>query len=854
MIGIAWRILRRSPGTLFGAFIMITVGTALLAAFAIVQDSISRTTAPVERYAAADVVASGQAGVFTPEAVEEAGGLPGVAEAVPELSFPALVLGADGHPPADWEDTARFGHGWSSAGLTPFLLLEGRAPDASDEVVLDAESAAEAGAGVGDRVDVEVAGTVRGHRLVGVVEAEAGPTEYQRALFFTDRRAAELAARGGGRSDAIGLHLEPGADPGAVAAALDERLRSALAGDVDSPSGVPAYRVGSGAERGELEQALPDHRASAQAMAMLIWIVAFMAVAVIGGALITSVRSRAEQFALLRAVGATPGQVRLLCLAEAFLLSLAGVAAGALSGMLLGRLLLEGFRAIGVVSPVLRVHYGPGALLIAGVTALVVGQAAAWFAARAALRIRPAEVLAGQAAVPVTRGRRRVGRITGALLLAAAGILQALGMAGLVPAVLRGAYGMIASGLVIVGLGLLGSWAIHAAARAVRPLLSWAAPVAGHLAAANVGFHHRRYAGAAVPIAVGTAIAGWALAGLPLFALGNSQDVAERFAADQVLRTPIVRDAHTGLGEPVRERLEEAPGVSAAVGLRELWAHAAPPGSGGPGGSGAPEVTRGTVVTGRAGALLDLGEVTGDLASVGAGRGVALGAAYARQAGIGLHDEVEVRTAGASRPTVLPVVALFERDKGGGEGIVVASEALRDAPRGWYDYVLVGEEKEGRAAEAAAAVLSARGTASAEDPEEFLRAYVQERQGAIDNLGTLATAMVGGFLVIASVNALALSAADRRSELASIRRIGVTGRRLSRMVSWEMALTVVPAWLLGGLATAWMAAAMAGGDLGAALWAYPGAVLLGFGAAGLAAALLGALAATRSALRAADAR
>src|SRR5690606_4444678 len=198
---------------------------------------------------------------------------------------------------------------------------------------------------------------------------------------------------------------------------------------------------------------------------------------------------------------------------------------------------------------------------------------------------------------------------------------------------------------------------------------------------------------AAVPIAVGTAIAGWALAGLPLFALGNSQDVAERFAADQVLRTPIVRDAHTGLGEPVRERLEEAPGVSATVGLRELWAHAAPAGSGGPGGGGTPEVTRATVVTGQAGALLDLGEVSGDLASVDAGRGVALGAEYARRAGIGLRDEVEVRTAGASRPTPLPVAALFERDAGGGEGLVVSSEALSDAPRGWYDYVLVGEEE-----------------------------------------------------------------------------------------------------------------------------------------------------------------
>lgn len=110
----------------------------------------------------------------------------------------------------------------------------------------------------------------------------------------------------------------------------------------------------------------------------------------------------------------------------------------------------------------------------------------------------------------------------------------------------------------------------------------------------------------------------------------------------------------------------------------------------------------------------------------------------------------------------------------------------------------------------------------------------------------MATALVGVFLVLAAVNALAVSASDRRSELASMGRLNLTTSQVNAMVGWEMVLTVTPAWLLGMGATAWMAFTMAGGDIGATLWAFPGMVLLLVGVLGLAVAVLGALLATRS--------
>lgn len=596
---------------------------------------------------------------------------------------------------------------------------------------------------------------------------------------------------------------------------------------------------------------MPDHRASAQAMTMLVWIVAFMAIAVIGGALITSVRRRAGQFSLLRAVGATPRQVRALCQAEALMLSIVGVVVGGLLGLLMAWGLVETFRALGVVSSVLTVRYGLAPVVISGATVLVVGQVAAWLTARSALRFRPGDALAGRVEVPARRRRTWLRNSFGALVLGCAGLLQVAGMSGMLPIVLWESYGMIASGLVIVGIGLLGSSLIHLVASLFRRPVAAASPAGGYLAAANVRFHHRRYAGVAAPLAVGVAIAGWALSGLPLFALSNAENVAERFDADYVVRTPVIQEAHTGVSEEARAAVADVEGVEATVGVRETWLHAAPE-EGQQVESSA--ITRGTVVSGQASQLLDLGTVEGDPGRVDTGDGIALGSSYADGNGIALGDQVEVRLTGASAPTTLQVVALFDRERGGQEAAVVSREALGDnAARQWFDYVLVGGSGDGLSPEALEDVLS-NGSVLVEDNAQFLDSYVEERRGAIDNLGTIATALVGIFLVVAAVNALALSAADRSGELSAMRRLNATPGQVRSMVGWEMGLTVVPAWLLGVGATLWMALAMAGGDVGATLWAFPTAILLLIGLLGLLLAVGGALTATKAVQRAAELR
>lgn len=622
----------------------------------------------------------------------------------------------------------------------------------------------------------------------------------------------------------------------------DRRVQAALGGDVPAASGISVIRIAAGADLSELEGALPDQRASAQAMALLVIIVAFMAVAVVAGALETSVRRRAGQIAMLRAIGATPRQVRILCQAEAALISVLAAVIGGALGLALSGALLALFRSLRVVTPTSRLHASIAEPLSAAVVVLVIGQAAAWFAARSALKARPAEALTGSSAVAAGMSRRRnaLKNGLGVVLLLGAGALQLAGMRGLVPDALRANYGMFASLLIMIGVAAISSPVIHLIATATRGPVARLSPTSGFLAASNVRFHHRRYAGFAAPLAVGVAIAGWGLSGLPLFARAYANLTLDGFRADHVVAAPLARGTYLGLTERDRLRLADVAGVEATLGIRRGWAQATQASRTDVVKSA---VTWGTTVTGSPSRLLALGRVRGDVAKLDAGEGIALGEQYARSQGLDVGTETTVRVAGATRPVTTHVVALFDHEAAGDQVLVIPESVVADAAgRGWYEHILLA----GDADDAALAGAVAGSGLDVQDPGAFRTSYIEQRAGAINSLGTIAVTLAGFFLVVASTNALSLAAADRRGELRSLQHLNATQAQVRGMVVWEMLLTVGPAWLLGMLATAWMAFAMAGGSLSATLWAYPWAGLSVMGAAGFALASGGSLLATRA--------
>ena len=146
--------------------------------------------------------------------------VPGVARTVGDVSSrsPCLRRGAGaGRAAAGGQDVT--GHGWSSARLTPYRLISGRAPASPGDVVVDAALAtrlhlAPAGAAViagGNAVALRVSG-IAGARLA------AGPGHVRHR-----RPGAGLLGRPG-RVDTVAAYP----DRGVSAAGLARRIRPAL--------------------------------------------------------------------------------------------------------------------------------------------------------------------------------------------------------------------------------------------------------------------------------------------------------------------------------------------------------------------------------------------------------------------------------------------------------------------------------------------------------------------------------------------------------------------------------------------------------------------------------------------------
>src|SRR5262249_59975662 len=153
------------------------------------------------------------------------------------------------------------------------------------------------------------------------------------------------------------------------------------------PAGPARGRPESPAAAGQSTNLIPLTAAAGGLMTMV-------AVFIVASPLALSVQLRRRQIALLRAVGATPGQVRRLVLSETVLLALPAAGLAVLSTQAVGRRLLAALAGHGLAAGRLVYHQGYIPTLSGAAIAVLTGVIAALVAARSAVRVRPAEALA----------------------------------------------------------------------------------------------------------------------------------------------------------------------------------------------------------------------------------------------------------------------------------------------------------------------------------------------------------------------------------------------------------------------------------------------------------------------------
>jgi len=117
----------------------------------------------------------------------------------------------------------------------------------------------------------------------------------------------------------------------------------------------------------------------------------------IASILVMVVTSKYREIGILKAMGATPGQIKKIFVLEGLLLAIVGC----MVGVPLGVLLLKGLAAIRVVGPDGRVDspfliiIEPSVLLGASLVAIIVGAIASYFPARRAGQVDPMQVIRG---------------------------------------------------------------------------------------------------------------------------------------------------------------------------------------------------------------------------------------------------------------------------------------------------------------------------------------------------------------------------------------------------------------------------------------------------------------------------
>ncbi|MFJ2639075.1 ABC transporter permease [Streptomyces sp. NPDC087511] len=785
---------RRAWGAVFAA---TAAASALIGAFALVVGSLLLAQPPVERYAAADAVVTADQEVtytakpwgskpkttstYLPERVRldralvaKAAAARGVAKAVADDAVPLTVGGRGGAAPG-------LGRSWAAAALTPYRLTDGHAPGSASEVVLDGALAAATGSGTGGRVTLQVDGAPRTYTVSGV--AERGHRDGSPAVFLTERHLTALAGHPG-TVDAVGVIAGRGVSADALRASLEKALPDRAHGD-------RAVRVLTGPERGQAEHpdALGARGELLPMLASITGTVFMVALLVIATTLSQAVHQRSGELALLRAVGATPRQLRSAVGREVSRVAGAAAVLGGLGAVPLGLLMRSLLTTDPLPLPVpVWLPFAAGATA-ASVVALA-ARPVSVLAVRSITGLRPAAALgAARAPEPGEPGRART--VAGAVL-AVAGV----GAAGTATAQGGQAAALAASGAatsLIIAVALLGPWIARGATRVLGAPVRWAGGVSGFLAAKSAAAHHRRLGAAITPIVLVVAFVCVQLA-----AGSTLERAADRQAAAALRADLVVTGPAAGLPAGAAPAVRGAAGVAAATGVLRsgvVLAHQE---------MGDPKLDRFPVLGVTADQLsgtLDPRVTSGDLADLTGTGTVAVGEDRADALDVGPGDTVELRL-GDGTEVRLRVVALYERALGLGE-FMLPREALAghvSAPRD--QRILIRSADGVPASSAAASVRRALAAytgvrvraATADDVRIAPSSSDQD-----DAMVVIGVGVIGGFALLAVVSTLSLITVGRRPEFRLLRMVGAGRRQVRRMLVLETGLVTVAGLAIGTL-------------------------------------------------------
>jgi putative ABC transport system permease protein len=492
-----WAHKRRLAGTCFAVFLGVAFLTGTLVLNDTFQATFDRlfaaTTAGTDAVVQSTTRLGGQSRALIPASLlDEVRAVPGVADVQPTIAGYGQLIASDGKPLGG--NAPRQAGNWiGDPALNPYRLVQGRAPVADDEVVINRGAAKKGNLHLGQVTVVQtpqpIKVTIVGIATFGGVDG-FGETTF--TAFSWHGAQQHLTTTGPGQLSSIAVRAAPGVGKNQLTARIAPRL----------PAGVQAV---TGTQ-------LADDNLSTSAGQFLAFLRAFMSVFAGIALLVASfsiyntfailTAQRTRDIALLRILGASRRQTLASVLAEAAAAGVVASATGLAGGLGIAALLKGAFHSLGFAIPASGLVFRASTAIVAVTVGIGITLLAGLMPALRASRIPPLAALRNMA---VERSASSVSRGVVGLAITGVGVivvLTAVSSHGS-SALPRAGLGAL---LTIVGTVVLGPLASKRASSIIGLPAAAARGLTGDLARHNAMRNPRRTAATAAALMVGVSV------------------------------------------------------------------------------------------------------------------------------------------------------------------------------------------------------------------------------------------------------------------------------------------------------------------------------------------------------------
>ncbi len=674
----------------------------------------------------------------------------------------------------------------SSVAAAP-EVVEGRAPEAVGEAILNSNAAEKYGVGLDEKLTVVDPAGRREYTVVGLYDDgltqasslgfKVSPETYNE--FYTDGTTVpELTLR-------------------ASEGTTDQQLVDALRG------AYPEYTIDTGeAKADEASKAIKEGLSFVS-----YFLIAFGLVGLLVGTFLIAntfsmiVAQRTKEFALLRALGSSRRQITRSVAVEAFVVGVFGSAFGVVAGAALVAVIKAVMGANGMELPQGGLGLSTDAVAVPIVVGTAVTMLSAWAPARRAGRVQPVEAMrSSESAAPQPLTARTV---AGGVLIALGVAAAAGGMAWSDGSTGNRAMLVGAAAVAVIGGAFLAGPALSVPV--VPPLgrvIGAPFGAVGKLASTNTRRNPRRTSATAFALLLGIAL----VTVIGMLGATMKQSVAD-ISESEVTADYVLSGPPSG-AFPVPAEVPAA--VDAAEGVGEVVSYSEAPVT----VDGEYSYTMGTygatpVFAGNPGDLfiLDIAEGSPDL-----GAGTVLAPRdYAEAHGWSVGDTVTIAAPGLSQNTAEATVGGIFEPSNVVTGVVVSRDtALQVLPESALTIQVVGANGDG----------SVTDEQLRTNLEEVVRPFIVvqvrstadmsgEVSGMIDQMLFILYALLSLAVVIAVlgiINTLTLSVIERRQEIGMLRAVGTQRGQVRIMIileSVQMAVFGALSGILMGLGLGW---------------------------------------------------